>query len=136
MSSWQHDAMAILTASVILIICAYMPIKQLDAKVDPIAYNNVSLAELCDRLYRDYGIVCCISDRSAQTYRLSFSTDRPLSQRAILEKLSCDTNRPLHIGYCGFGATILFGANPSFTYLGERKGVDNDRSQNIVQPNQ
>ena len=121
MFGWQHDAMTALAACIVMTVCAFLPVKQLDVEVGPIAYDNLLLSELCDRLHADYGVACHVWDRSAQTCRLSFSTDRPLSRRKVLEKLSNETNRPLHIGYCGTNATILFGAFPSFTFLGEEK---------------
>lgn len=121
MFGWRRDAMTVLTGCIVLTVCAYLPVKQLDVEVGPIAYDSLSLSELCDRLGADYGITCHVWDRSAYTCRLSFSTNRPLSRRKVLEQLSNDTDRPLHIGYCGTNATILFGAYPSFTYLGEEQ---------------
>jgi hypothetical protein len=119
---WRRDVVTILATCIVLTICAFLPVKQLDVMVGPIAYNDLSLPELCDRLYADYGIICHVLDEHAQTCRLSFFTNQPLSRRKVLEKLSKDMNRPLHIGYCGTNATVLFGAYPSFTYLGTEKG--------------
>jgi hypothetical protein len=116
---WRCDAATVVPVTcIVLAICACLPLKQLDVEVGPIAYDDLSLTELCDRLNADYGIICRVLDRRAQSRRLSFFTDQPLSRRKVLEKLSRDTNRPLHIGYCGTNATVLFGADPSFTYLG------------------
>lgn len=121
MFGWRRDAMTALTICTVLTVCAFLPVKQLDVEVGPIAYDGLSLSELCDRLRADHGIACQVWDRSAYTCRLSFSTNQPLSRRKVLAKLSNDTDRPLHIGYCGTNATILFGAYPSFTYLGEEE---------------
>lgn len=120
MLGWRHDAVTVLTVCIVLVVCAFLPVKQLDVEVGPITYGKLSLSELCDRLQADYGIICRPPYKSGQTYRLSFSTDRPLSRRKVLEKLSIDTNMSLHIEYCGTNATILFGGYPSFTYLEEK----------------
>jgi hypothetical protein len=122
LSGWRRDAMAVLTVVIVMTVCALLPVKQLDVEVGPIAYENLPLSELCQRLGSDYGVIChvSLSDPSGTTQRLSFRTDRPLSRRRILEKLSADTSRCLDIGYCGTGATILYGGSPSFTYLREK----------------
>jgi hypothetical protein len=114
---WRRDIVTVFTACIVLVVCAFLPVKELDVEVGPIAYGNLSLSDLCDRLHADYGIICRPPHKS--TYRLSFSTDRPLSRRRVLAKLSTDTNLCLHIGNCGTNATILFGGYPSFTYLEE-----------------
>ena len=114
---WQRDIATVVAACSVLLVCAFLPVKELDAEVGPIAYGDLYLSELCDRLHADYGIIC--RPPRGSTCRLSFSTDRPLSRRRVLEKLSADTRLALHIEYCGTNATILFGGYPSFTYLGE-----------------
>jgi hypothetical protein len=124
----RFDAGLILPACIAVIICFLLPVKQLDVRVGPMAYEGLSLSELCDRLYSEYGIICHVLDESGSPRRLSFSTDQPLSRRSVLEKLSRDTNRPLRIGYCLTNATILFGASPSFTYLGEERGARKEPS--------
>ena len=98
-------------------ICFFLPLKELDTEVGPMAYYDIPLPELCDRLYADWGIVCHLPDLSSETCRLTFVTDQPMSRREVLEELSTTTHRRLQIAYCGTGATILFGAHPSFTYL-------------------
>lgn len=118
-AGWRHDAITLVAVVIVLIVCYLLPTKQLDAMVGPMAYHDVTLGELCDRLYQDHGIICHVYDEPGRTCRLSFWTSQPLSQRNILEKLSRETGRSLHIGFCGTNATILFGAYPSFTYLGE-----------------
>lgn len=117
--SWRRDAGTTVAVCIVLMVCFVLPVKQFDGKVGPMAYDDLSLSELCDRLYKDHGIVCFALGESAHASRISFSTSQPLSRRDVLKRLGRDTNRPLHIGYCLSGATILFGAHPSFTYLGE-----------------
>ncbi len=114
---WQRDALAVLTACAVMTLCLLLPTKQLDVKVGPFAYDDLPLSDLCARLREDHGIICRLSDRPGPTCRLSFCTDQPLSRRKVLEKLSQETNRRLHIGHCGTNATILFGGHPCFTYL-------------------
>ncbi|HBO42993.1 MAG TPA: hypothetical protein DD670_03475 [Planctomycetaceae bacterium] len=113
----------IMALCVVLAVCALLPVKELDKKVGPIEYRNMTLFEVCEQLRIDHGIICLVLDSPAKECRISFLTDRPLSRRQVLQKLSKDTNRPLHIGYCGTGATLLFGGHPSFTYLEEKKGI-------------
>jgi len=118
---WRHGATLGLPAGVVIAICALWPCKPLDVVVGPMKYDEMALSELCEQLYTDHGIVCQTWYLSSKNERLSFSTDRPMSRRDVLRKLSHDTNRPLRIAYCGTGATILWGARPSFTSLGERE---------------
>lgn len=117
----RSHAVLALTVCIVLAVCYFLPVKHLDVKVGPIAYEDLTLSELCDRLYVDYGVICHVPDRSGETCRLSFVTNQVLSRKEVLEKLSAETKRPLHIGFCGTNATILFGACPSFSYLGERR---------------
>lgn len=49
--------------------------------------------------------------------RVAFSTGRRMTKRDVLKRLAHDTQTELHIGYCGTGETLLFGAYPSFTRL-------------------
>jgi hypothetical protein len=119
----RRDALPALITCLVVTFCFFLPTKQLDAKVGPIAYDDISLSGLCDRLREDYGIICRVPDRPGQACRLSFFTDRPLSRRKVLEKLSKETDRPLCIGFCATNATILFGAYPSFTYLGPERAA-------------
>jgi hypothetical protein len=126
--NWRCDAVTGLAACVVLTVCFFLPVKQLDVKVGPMAYPELSLSTLCDRLNADHGIICHVNGLSGHACRLSFSTKQPLSRREVLEKLSKETQRPLYIGYCGTSATILFGASPSFTYLGEQPTADKNRA--------
>jgi hypothetical protein len=113
---WRCDAITALAACTVTVVCWFLPMKNLDIVVGPIDYPEMPLTELCNRLYADYGVYV-MRPQWGVDRRLAFSTDRPMSRREVLEKLSEDTHRPLHIGYCGTDATILFGAHPSFTYL-------------------
>jgi hypothetical protein len=120
--------MVMLVSMIIMLLTASaLPYKELDISVGPMNYHDVTLADLCDRLYEDYGIVCHVYGDSSRTTRLSFCTISPLSRKDVLEKLSHETNRPLHIGYCGSSGSVLFGASPSFTYLGEEGDVKCNR---------
>jgi hypothetical protein len=125
---WRRDILTVLSTVVVIAICAVLPVKQLDVKVGPMAYPEISLSELCERLKADHGIICHVWSPSGKVSRLSFSTDQPLSRREVLLKLSKDAQRPLSILYCGTGATILFGGHPSFTYLGEPLSVKDENT--------
>ena len=105
---WRRDAMTALAVGVTVAVCALLPLKQLDVKVGPIAYDEMSLSDLCDRLRADYDVKCLVLGETRRTQRLSFSISEPLSRRQVLEKLSRETNRPLNFRYCGTNATVLF----------------------------
>jgi hypothetical protein len=48
---------------------------------------------------------------------IPFSTTKPMSRLKVLQKLAQETGGELQLGFCGTGATILFGAYPCFTTL-------------------
>ena len=123
-SNGRNEVVSGITACLVLTICFFLPVKELDTEVGPMAYYDITLPELCDRLHADWGIVCRLPGSSSETCRLTFITDQPMSRREVLEELSTVTRRRLKIGYCGTGATILFGAHPSFTYLEAHGGSD------------
>jgi len=63
-----------------------------------------------------------IVDESIRTNVIdSFVAERAMSRRDVLGKLAREAACELHIGYCGTGATFLFGAHPSFTRLHVRE---------------
>lgn len=94
-----------------------LPVKHLDGQVGPMLYERISLDDLSRRLFVDWQISVTAYDAiSADTF-LTFRIDKPMSRRRVLEKLAQDTGWDLNYGYCGTGATILYGAYPSFTTL-------------------
>jgi hypothetical protein len=114
MTSYFVGAIA---ALVIVVTAILLPVKQLDRSVGPIHYERRSLNELCAALSREHLIFVSTDYRTGTNIFIAFSTDRPMTKREVLQKLAKDTDRELHIGYCGTGATFLFGAHPSFTRL-------------------
>lgn len=120
-------ALWLFPAMLTVLLCLHLPVKRLDSIVEPVTYHDLTLVEICGRLREERGVVCWAYDEQARNERVSFSTLDPMSQRALLQKLARDTGRPLKIAYCAHGATILFGAHPSFTSLGpkqQRPNVD------------
>jgi hypothetical protein len=113
----QAVAVAAVVAAVTIGVATIAPVKQLDGVVPPIRYEHMSLAELCDSLARDHRVFV----RPEQALRaqpvLVFRTERPMTRREVLQKLASDTGTHLDILYCGTGASLLFGAHPSFTRL-------------------
>jgi hypothetical protein len=100
-----------------VIISVVLPVKQLDREVGPFRYEAMSLDDLCRALRKDHRVVVN-ADRWVSTNLVdSFVTDRAMSRRQVLQKLAQETGCELQIGYCGTGATFLFGAHPSFTRL-------------------
>jgi hypothetical protein len=81
----------------------------------------MSLDQLTQTLQREHRVFV-IADNSIRTNILdSFVTERAMNRREVLEKLAKEAHCELHIGYCGTGATFLFGAHPSFTTLHVRE---------------
>jgi hypothetical protein len=98
-----------------------LPVKQLDGRVGPLRYGRMSLDQLTRALQTEHRVFVT-ADNSIRTNVLnSFVTERAMSRRDVLEKLADEANCDLHIGYCGTGATFLFGAHPSFTRLHARE---------------
>jgi hypothetical protein len=113
---WIAAGVALTTVAVAIVL----PVKQLDGRVGPFRYGRMSLDELCVRLGRDHHVLVS-ADRATGTNLVgSFTTDRAMTKREVLEKLAREATCDLHIGYCGTGATLLFGAHPSFTRLHSR----------------
>lgn len=109
------------TAGIVTVAVAILlPVKHLDWAVGPIRYEQMSLDDLCQLLSRDYRVFVHPERRAATNIFIAFSTDRAMTRRDVLRKLARDANCDLRIGYCGTGATFLFGAHPSFTRLNPR----------------
>lgn len=118
-------------AAATVAVAIVLPVKQLDGRVGPFRYGRMSLDQLCQALSKDHSVYA-MADRSTGTNVLdSFVTERRLSRREVLEKLSHDADCELHIGYCVNGATFLFGAHPSYTRLHARESHD---AANASQP--
>ena len=97
-----------------------LPVKQLDGVVAPFHYEQLSIDELCQRLRSDHRVLVSADRRAGTNFIAVFGSDQTMSRREVLEKLARETDCDLKIGYCGTGATILFGAHPSFTRLRTR----------------
>jgi hypothetical protein len=115
--SWPKRLSALAMMLGTVFVCWHLPVKQLDRMVGPAEYASMSLKELTERLRLDHGIHVSTFDPEAKTQVLSFSIPHRMSRRRVLEKLANDSGWTLQIGYCGTGATILFGSSPSFTTL-------------------
>jgi hypothetical protein len=94
-----------------------LPVKQLDGRVGPFRYGRMSLDELCQKLGKDHRVLVSADRWTVTNLVDSFATESGMTRREVLEKLAREANCELHIGYCGTGATFLFGAHPSFTRL-------------------
>ncbi len=94
-----------------------LPVKQLDGSVGPFRYEPMSMEDLCRRLGRDHRVFVSADQQTGTNRVPAFFTDHAMSRRAVLQKLARETDCELRIGYCGTGATLLFGAHPSFTRL-------------------
>lgn len=104
-------------ATITVLAAIVAPLKQLDGVVPPLHYGHMSLDQVCDSLARDHRVFVSPDESARAQVVAAFTTDRPMTRREVLQKLARDTGTRLDIGYCGFGATLLFGAHPSFTRL-------------------
>lgn len=114
---WHRRATMLPTALATVVVAAVLPVKHLDKKVGPMTYQPMPLDSLTDSLRRDWRIPVRIFDAESRDQVMAFRTDRTMTRREVLEKLAHESSLELHIGYCGTGATFLFGAHPSFTSL-------------------
>lgn len=103
--------------AVMVVVATIAPVKQLDGVVPPVRYEHMSLAELCDSLARDHRVFVKPEEAVRAQPVLTFTTERPMTRREVLQKLASDTGTHLDILYCGTGANLVFGAHPSFTRL-------------------
>jgi hypothetical protein len=97
-------------------LAASLPVKQLDGMVGPMHYKTMTLFELTQALGQDWSVMVT-PDSDDNRVINGFETTERLTRRAVLEKLARETGMELHVGYCGTGASLLFGAHPSFTTL-------------------
>lgn len=83
--------------------------QSLDVVAQPTTYKNLSISELCRQIGRDHGL--WINDGLELADRVvSFQIDRPMTHRAVLEKMAADLDIDIHVsGYCGTcGVLFIF----------------------------
>lgn len=80
-------------------------------------YEAMPLGQLTRRLFEDWRVMVSSDSLASSERVVAFSTLAPMSRRQVLQNLARETGAELRIGYCGTGATFLFGAHPSFTRL-------------------
>ena len=114
--AWRGLLVGMAAGVLTVCIAIALPVKALDTRVPPFQYEMMRLTDLCDALDRDHGIWVRPRPEN-ETIRIAFSTERSMTKREVLHKLAHDSQTELHIGYCGTGETLLFGAHPSFTRL-------------------
>lgn len=107
-------------AAAMVLGAIWLPVKQLDGKVDPFHYQAMSLDDLCEKLRSDHRVLVRADVAAGTNWMAAFSSDRVMSRREVLEKLAQEAECDLRIRYCGTGATVLWGAHPGFTRLRPR----------------
>lgn len=112
----SHVLVPVVAVCVVL-IAMVLPVKNLDRRVGPMAYGQMPLEDLTQRLREDWGVSVMVWDWESRQRVVAFQTDRRMSRRELLHLLAERTDLELNIGYCGTSATFLFGAHPSFTSL-------------------
>ena len=110
-------AVGIPSAVVVVAVCAALPYKWMDEEVGPVQYDNVAVADLCNGLYAEHGLRCRLRVMDPHGQMISVHTDEPMSRREVLEKLAAETGTEINVGYCGNGASVLYGAYPIFVNL-------------------
>ena len=126
--------LAVGTTAVVVAIAICLPVKQLDRSVGPIHYAPTPFNQLTDKLRNDWSIYVMPDFSNPDESLAAFDTSVPMSRRRVLEKLAHDTGRELHVGYCGTGATFLFGAHPSFTRLTKSSSNDVETASQSLHP--
>ena len=106
---WNIVGLAL--TAVMLEAWASLPVKWIDGRVGPFAYEEMTLAELCERIRDDHGMPLGLYDGSTGP-TLAFSVPERTSRREVLHKLARETNRRWRVGYCGTGRTLLWGMHP------------------------
>ena len=114
---WQRRFVVCLLAVSVVTIAILLPVKHLDLKVGPMNYERMPLDALTQSLRQDWRVPVRVFDPQSKGRIISFRTEQALTRREVLEKLARESAMELHIGYCGTGATFLFGSHPSFTTL-------------------
>jgi hypothetical protein len=104
-------------AGLVVVTAVVLPVKHLDKVVAPVRFEWQSLDSLCHALYGSRRIMVSAPYPEGTNVLLAFEIDHPMTKREVLEKLAADSGCELHLGYCGSGATLLFGSHPSFTSL-------------------
>ena len=114
---WQRRFIVCLLAVSVVTIAILLPVKHLDLKVGPMNYERMLLDALTQVLRQDWRVPVRVFDSQTKSRMISFRTEQALTRREVLEKRARESAMELHIGFCGTGATFLFGAHPSFTTL-------------------
>jgi hypothetical protein len=107
----------VLAGLTVVIVAVLLPVKNLDRIVGPMHYGTMTMDELTRSLARDWRVFASPDYSASTNIVVAFSTSEPLTRREVLQKLARETGSEIRIGYCGTGATFLFGAHPSFTRL-------------------
>lgn len=102
-----------------IVVSCLLPMKALDRKVGPFAYRDISVRELCWKLFSEQGIpvrLVDVSPGSVHDDPVEFVVAREVSKREVIEQLCRAHNLQFVEGYCGTGASALFGGAPSFCH--------------------
>jgi hypothetical protein len=116
MPIWSTALVATIAGVLTTYVAIALPVKALDAKVPPLHFEQMRLMDLCNELDRHHHI-WVHAEPENEMIQIAFSTERRMTKREVLENLARDTGTKLDIGYCGTGASLLFGGFPSFTRL-------------------
>jgi hypothetical protein len=115
--NWIERSLEASVAAGVVLAAIVIPVKHLDRSVGPMHYDPMPLDQLTRALAKDWGVHISLDSLTSSERVMAFSTIEPMSRRQVLQKLARESGGELDIGYCGTGATFLFGAYPSFTRL-------------------
>lgn len=104
-----------------VLFCSWLPVKALDRKIPPVEFNGISLEEVCSSFSGEIWIPMRYRSLSEETLSrmISFRTTQWMTRRDVANKLAGEQGLVFREGYCGTGATILWGSAPSFCSLAE-----------------
>jgi hypothetical protein len=100
-----------------------------DELVGPIAFKDISLRNLCQKLNEEYGVRVRTFEDSADALTLSFSTTKPMSRRAVVEVLAKQVDYTSSFAGCGTDATLLTGTWGTYYLYKKRSSSESDEMQ-------
>lgn len=118
---WGRAGIAMLVLIGTVTLCGWLPVKALDRKIPAVHFESLSLAEVCGTLKFEHKIPLPCSALSAETLArvIDFETTDWMSKRDVANKFAHEQKLVFREGYCGTGATVLWGGHPSFCRLDE-----------------
>jgi len=101
--------------------CGWLPVKPLDRTIPPVEFVDVPLDQVYSTMRFEHKVplstYALAEDTRART--VTFETTEWMSKRDVANKFAREQNLIFREGYCGNGATVLWGMYPAFCQLEE-----------------